>query len=44
MALKKRSEYMERNYWAKKENSMVGSLVRKKLGMRGQIDISEDEP
>ncbi len=45
MELKKRSDAMERNYWAKKENSLVGQIVRKKLGMRGQInvDASEDD-
>lgn len=43
LALKRQAEEMERTYWAKKENSIVGKMVRKKLGMRGFAQLSDDE-
>jgi hypothetical protein len=35
--LKKQADEMERTYWSKKENSLVGKNVRKKLRMDGLL-------
>ena len=36
--LRKRADELERSYWAKKENSQVGKLVRKKLNMKNLVE------